>query len=81
MQTERAAQAPGVLLVMTHENAPKLPAEGQKAQPPGDRALSLLQDDQVAYSNQPSQTLSPVPPSPTRFIPSFQSPVPIKGRP
>lgn len=53
VQTERAAQAPGVLLVMTHENAPKLPAEGQKAQPPGDRALSLLQDDQVRYNGEP----------------------------
>ena len=31
--------------------------------------------------NQPSQTLSPLPPSPTRFMPSFQSPVPISGRP
>ena len=28
----------------------------------------------VAWSNQASQTLSPWPPSPTRFIPSFQSP-------
>jgi hypothetical protein len=35
----------------------------------------------VAISSQPSQTLVPCPPSPTRFIPSFQSPVPIKGIP
>src|SRR5215471_10117555 len=27
--------------------------------------------------NQPSQTLSPLPATPTRFIPSFQSPEPI----
>ena len=53
IRSERAAQAPGVLLVMTHENAPKLPAEGQKSQPPGDRALSLLQDDQVRYNGEP----------------------------
>ena len=31
--------------------------------------------------NQPSQTLSPRPSWPTRFIPSFQSPEPISGRP
>ena len=28
-----------------------------------------------------SQTLSPLPPAPTRFMPSFQSPPPISGRP
>ena len=32
----------------------------------------------VACRNQPSHTLSPFPPSPTRSMPSFQSPVPIK---
>ncbi len=31
--------------------------------------------------NQPSQTLSPRPSWPTRFMPSFQSPEPISGRP
>ena len=31
--------------------------------------------------NQPSHTLSPRPSWPTRFIPSFQSPEPISGRP
>ena len=31
--------------------------------------------------NQPSQTLSPRPSWPTRFMPSFQSPDPISGRP
>src|SRR3546814_1110317 len=35
----------------------------------------------VCSSDLPSQTLSPRPPSPTRFMPSFQSPVPISGRP
>ena len=35
----------------------------------------------VRSSSQPSQTLSPLPPSPTRFMPSFQSPPPISGRP
>ncbi|MCY1543066.1 hypothetical protein D9M68_788600 [compost metagenome] len=32
-------------------------------------------------NSQPSQTLSPLPPSPTRFMPSFQSPVPMSGKP
>jgi cyclic beta-1,2-glucan synthetase len=35
----------------------------------------------VACRNQPSQTLSPLPCSPTRFMPSFQSPVPNNGNP
>src|SRR3546814_3938389 len=35
----------------------------------------------TSYRKNPSQTLSPRPPSPTRFMPSFQSPVPISGRP
>lgn len=49
------AQAmPGVLLVMTHENAPRLPNDGKPAlEPPTGRVLSLLQDDQVHYNGQP----------------------------
>ncbi|HEY3934855.1 MAG TPA: xanthine dehydrogenase family protein molybdopterin-binding subunit [Gemmatimonadales bacterium] len=49
------ASLPGVLLVMTHENAPRLPS----LTPPGggrssqDRALSLLQDDAVHYNGEP----------------------------
>ena len=35
----------------------------------------------VFTRNQPSQTLSPLPSSPTRFMPSFQSPPRISGRP
>jgi hypothetical protein len=35
----------------------------------------------VRASSQPSQTLSPLPPAPTRFMPSFQSPPPISGSP
>jgi len=50
----RAQAMPGVLLVMTHENAPRLP-NGGKAQlaPPAGRRLSLLQDNEVHYSNEP----------------------------
>ena len=47
----RAEKAPGVLLVMTHANAPKLSA--QKAEPPADRELSLLQTDMVRYNGEP----------------------------
>ena len=35
----------------------------------------------VVIRNQASQTLSPRPSTPTRFMPSFQSPMPISGRP
>ena len=50
---ERATALPGVLLVMTHENAPRLPTEAQKANPPGERALSLLQDATIRYNGEP----------------------------
>ncbi|WP_020654441.1 xanthine dehydrogenase family protein molybdopterin-binding subunit [Massilia niastensis] len=55
IDTARARQAPGVLLVMTHENAPRLPEETRhgKLSPPIGRILSLLQDDLVHYNNQP----------------------------
>jgi xanthine dehydrogenase YagR molybdenum-binding subunit len=51
---EAAARMPGVIAVLTHRNAPRLP-EGGKASidPPSGRALSLLQDDRVSYNNQP----------------------------
>ena len=50
-----AAQgAPGVVTIMTPFNAPKLPDGGKAAvKPPAGRVLSLLQDDQVHYNNQP----------------------------
>ncbi len=49
-----AERAPGVVAVLTHANAMKLPQGGKAAvQPPTGRVLSLLQDDQVAYQNQP----------------------------
>jgi xanthine dehydrogenase YagR molybdenum-binding subunit len=51
----RAALAlPGVLLVMTHENAMRLPKGGKAAvNPPAGRVMTLLQDDQVHYNGQP----------------------------
>jgi len=54
IDASRAQAVPGVLLVMTHENAPRLP-NGGKAQlaPPAGRRLSLLQDNEVHYNNEP----------------------------
>jgi len=49
-----AQKAPGVLLVISHLNAPKLPQGGKAAiKPPAGRTLSLLQDNVVQYNGQP----------------------------
>ena len=50
-----AGAAPGLLLVMTHQNAMALPPETRagKVSPPSGRVLSLLQDDVIHYNNQP----------------------------
>jgi xanthine dehydrogenase YagR molybdenum-binding subunit len=49
-----AESAPGVLLVLTHRNAMRLPQGGRAAvNPPQGRVLSLLQDDLVHYNGQP----------------------------
>ena len=54
LDTGDAERAPGVLLVMTHRNAPALPDAGKAAiNPPAGRTLSLLQDDVVHYNGQP----------------------------
>lgn len=45
LNAEEAQRAPGVLAVITPENALRLPAT--------ERRLTLLQDDQVFYNNQP----------------------------
>jgi xanthine dehydrogenase YagR molybdenum-binding subunit len=52
---EDARQVPGVLLVMTPQNAMRLPKENKdgKLQPPIGRRLTLLQEDDVYYNNQP----------------------------
>jgi xanthine dehydrogenase YagR molybdenum-binding subunit len=50
IDTHDAERAPGVLRVITHANAPRLPgAPGD----PGERVLQLLQDDRVLYNDQP----------------------------
>ena len=54
LDTGDAERAPGVLLVMSHRNAPALPAGGKAAiNPPAGRTLSLFQDDVVHYNGQP----------------------------
>ncbi len=45
---------PGVLAVLTPDNAPALPKKGRAAvNPPAGRVLSLLQDHEVHYNGQP----------------------------
>lgn len=55
IDTGAAEQAPGVLLVMHHENVLQLPRDTRagKVAPPVGRVLSLLQDADVHYNNQP----------------------------
>jgi xanthine dehydrogenase YagR molybdenum-binding subunit len=48
-----AARAPGVLRVLTHENAPRLPLVHTGSGPPLAQTLQLLQDDQIRYADQP----------------------------
>ena len=50
-----ARTVPGVLLVMTPQNAPRLPEKTKdgKLMPPVGRRLTLLQEDEVYYNNQP----------------------------
>jgi xanthine dehydrogenase YagR molybdenum-binding subunit len=50
-----AREVPGLLLVMTPQNAMRLPKETKdgKIQPPIGRRLTLLQEDDVYYNNQP----------------------------
>jgi xanthine dehydrogenase YagR molybdenum-binding subunit len=54
IDTAHADAMPGVLYVMTSRNAPRLPNDGRpKVEPPAQRRLSLLQDDEVRYDNEP----------------------------
>ena len=49
-----AKRSPGVLLVLTHENAQALPQKGRAAvNPPAGREMSLLQDAAVRYNGEP----------------------------
>jgi xanthine dehydrogenase YagR molybdenum-binding subunit len=52
--TEEAECMPGVHLVMTHKNAPRLPGDGRPpVNAPTVRRLSLFQDNRVNYNNEP----------------------------
>jgi xanthine dehydrogenase YagR molybdenum-binding subunit len=49
-----AAKAPGVLAVLTVDDAPRLPEQGRAgANPPAGRVLSLLQSREVRYNGEP----------------------------
>jgi xanthine dehydrogenase YagR molybdenum-binding subunit len=51
IDTQAAERVPGVLAVITHANAPRLP-KAKKAGPQ-DRILQLLQDAEILYNDQP----------------------------
>jgi xanthine dehydrogenase YagR molybdenum-binding subunit len=54
IDSKQAERAPGVVLVMTHLNSPKLPTlQNQKKSSPTSRVVQVLQDDIVRYANQP----------------------------
>lgn len=54
IDTSRADSMPGVLYLMTSRNAPRLPQGGRpNVSPPAQRQLSLLQDDEIRYDNEP----------------------------
>ena len=47
-----AEKEPGVIAVLTHQNALRLPGDPKPADR-GDRVVQVLQDDRILYSNQP----------------------------
>ena len=54
IDTASAASLPGVLAVMTADNASALPQQGRAGvNPPSGRVLSLLQDREVRYNGEP----------------------------
>ncbi len=54
VDTQRAERSPGVLLVLTHQNALKLQSlTNQTKAPPAGRVVQVLQDNVVRYANQP----------------------------
>jgi xanthine dehydrogenase YagR molybdenum-binding subunit len=54
MDTTAASKAPGVVTVLTPDNAPRLPQGGHAGvSPPAGRVLSLLQTREVRYNGEP----------------------------
>ena len=52
IDTRAAVAAPGVIAVVTHDNAPRFPGVTER-QDPNDRVVQGLQDDVVLYHDQP----------------------------
>jgi len=60
LDTRAAKAQPGVLAILTADNAPKLPQQGHAGvNPPAGRVLSLLQDREVRYNGEPIGLSSP----------------------
>jgi xanthine dehydrogenase YagR molybdenum-binding subunit len=54
IDTGAASKQPGVLAILTADNAPRLPQHGRAGvNPPAGRVLSLLQDREVRYNGEP----------------------------
>jgi xanthine dehydrogenase YagR molybdenum-binding subunit len=53
LDTREAERTAGVVAVLSHHNAARLPAARKMASNPATRELQLLQDDRVLYANQP----------------------------
>ncbi|HEX4780808.1 MAG TPA: molybdopterin cofactor-binding domain-containing protein, partial [Usitatibacter sp.] len=54
IDAQAANRMPGVILVLTHQNAQKLPDKGRAAvNPPAGREMSLLQDAAIRYNGEP----------------------------
>jgi xanthine dehydrogenase YagR molybdenum-binding subunit len=53
IDAEAARKVPGVLAVITHENAPKLPGAEQPRTSPQDRMLQVLHSTDIHYDGQP----------------------------
>ena len=51
--TREAERVRGVLWIMTHLNAPKLPGEGKNRPDGSSRVIQALQDSEIHYANQP----------------------------
>jgi xanthine dehydrogenase YagR molybdenum-binding subunit len=52
LDVSEAERQPGVIALLTHQNAPHLPGADQKTSPI-DRVLQLLQNDEIVYNAQP----------------------------
>lgn len=84
MDTRAAEAVPGVVLVMTPQNAPRLPTSPDTKTSPTDFKLDLLQDDGVRYAFQPiGVVLGETPEAATRGAqlvrPEYEAEPPLMG--